>query len=175
MLLGRKTQQTNCFRWSALWLSQISWWCVDVGPHSRFSHHSLMKVTRPWLCPVCVFTLPVGWAPVAFVLCRDVFWGVRTQGEGVWAGVSLTNFNNYPIGKSLVHLTGLAKWMETEQSWMKYVNVHFLYGYHSAYTFHVRWCSANILFYFIPEQQLTRIYFVQFCLLFQSAKVWQGL
>ena len=33
---------------------------------------------------------------------------------------------------------GLAKWMETEQRPLKHVNIHFLYGYHSAYTFCVR-------------------------------------
>ena len=67
------------------------------------------------------------------------------------------------------HLTGLAKWMETEQSLLKYVNVYFLYGYHM---FHVRLCLDNILLHFMPEQQWTRTYFIWFCLL---SDVWYGV
>ena len=51
-----------------------------------------------------------------------------------------------PMGylKPLSHLTGLAKWMETEQSLLKYVNVCFLYGYHSLYTLHAHCISAEV-------------------------------
>ena len=39
--------------------------------------------------------------------------------------------------KLLSHLTGLVKWMESEQSQVKSINVSFLYIYHLTYPFHV--------------------------------------
>ena len=46
--------------------------------------------------------------------------------------------------KALSHFTGLAKPMGTKQSPLKHINACFLYGYHSAYMFHVHYMSDDV-------------------------------